>query len=106
MDRIVTSLVQDLLNEHEIPHEDSAKDFERFVNYCIISKEYNKTFDIEDTMTGNGDDTGIDGIAIIVNGQLVENTEDIEFFIENNNFLEAIFIFIQATIHRIIFKIN
>lgn len=96
MDRIVTSLVEDLLHAQEIPLESPGKDFERFVNYCIVSKEYNKTFDIEDTLTGKGDDTGIDGLAIIVNGQLIEHKEDIEFFLENNNFLEAIFIFIQA----------
>jgi len=96
MDRIVTSLVEDLLNVQEIPFDSPDKDFERFVNYCIVSKEYNKSFDIEDTLTGVGDDTGIDGLAIIVNGQLVEHKEDIEFFLESNNFLEAIFIFIQA----------
>ena len=96
MDRIVTSLVEDLLREQEIPSENSSKDFERFANYCIVSKEYNKSFDIEDTMTGTGDDTGLDGLAIIVNGQLIEHREEIEFFLENNNFLEAIFIFIQS----------
>ncbi len=46
MDRSVKSLVEDLLNEQEIPLENSSKDFERFVNYSIVSKEYNKSFDI------------------------------------------------------------
>ena len=61
MDRIITSLIEDLLSAQEIPQESQDKDFERFANYCIISKEYNKSFDIEDTLTGQGDDTGIDG---------------------------------------------
>ncbi len=96
MDRIVTTLVKDLLDSQEIPLERSYKDFERFTNYCVISKEYNKSFDIEDTLTGVGDDTGIDGLAIIVNGNLIENTEQIEDLLERNNFIEATFVFIQA----------
>jgi AIPR protein len=96
MDRIVKSLVEDLLSSQEIKFESHDKDFERFVNYSIISKEFNKSFDIDDTLTGSGDDTGIDGIAVIVNGQMVYNKEDVEFLISNNNFLEATFIFIQS----------
>ncbi len=46
MDRIVTSLVEDLLYAQEIPLESPDKDFERFANYCIVSKEFNKLFDI------------------------------------------------------------
>ncbi len=96
MDRIVKSLVEDLLNSLELKSESQDIDFEKFANYCIISKEYNKSFDLETSLTGTGDDTGIDGIAIIVNGQVIENTEDIDFLLENNNYLEATLIFIQA----------
>ncbi len=96
MDRIINSLVKDLLETQEIPPDREDKDFERFVNYCVISKEYNKSFDLEDTLTGEGDDTGIDGISIIVNGQLIENEEDVDFLLSSNNFLEASFIFIQS----------
>ncbi len=96
MDRIIKSLVEDLLKTQEMTAENEDKDFERFVNYCIISREYNRSFDLEDTLTGSGDDTGIDGIGIIVNGQLMENTEDIDFFINNNKFLEVTFVFTQA----------
>jgi hypothetical protein len=96
MDRIVKSLVEDLLKTQEIKSENLSKDFERFVNYSVISTEYLKSFDIEDTMTGEGDDTGIDGIAIMVNGKLIENKEDIDFLLENNNFLESTFIFVEA----------
>jgi len=96
MDRIIKSLVEDLLSSLEIKPESQDIDFEKFANYCMISKDYNKSFDIESTMTGTGDDTGIDGIALIVNGQLIENIEDIDFLLENNNYLEALYIFVQA----------
>ena len=76
MDRIVRSLVEDLLKSLELTSDGPEKDFEKFSNYCLVSKEYNKSFDLELIYTGMGDDTGIDGIAIIINGQLIENIED------------------------------
>ncbi|MBW1613518.1 MAG: AIPR family protein [Deltaproteobacteria bacterium] len=96
MDRIVKSLVEDLLKSLELSSEGIEKDFEKFSNYCLISKEYNKSFDIDISETGTGDDTGIDGIAIIVNGQIVENKEDIDFLLESNNYLESSYIFVQS----------
>jgi len=95
MDKIAKSLVDDFLKLHEIKSEGIEKDFEKFANYSIISKEFNRSFDVDDTLTGD-DDTGIDGIAIIVNGQLVQKKEEIDFLIENNNFLEVTFIFIES----------
>ncbi|NQU84483.1 MAG: AIPR protein, partial [Mariniphaga sp.] len=96
MDRIVKSLVEDLLKSLELSSEGIEKDFEKFSNYCLVSKEYNKSFDIDLTETGSGDDTGIDGIAVIVNGQIIENKEDIDFLLTSNNYLESTFIFIQS----------
>jgi hypothetical protein len=96
MDRIVSRLVEDLLSIQEIASENPEKDFERFVNFSIISKEFNRSFDIDDTLTGNGDDTGIDGIAIIVNGQLIQSKEEIDFLLISNSFLEVTMVFIQS----------
>ena len=81
VNRIIKSLIEDLLKTQEIASESDDKDFERFVNYCIMSREYNRSFDLECSLTGSGDDTGIDGIGIIVNGQIIENKEDIDFFL-------------------------
>lgn len=96
MDRIVKNLVEDLLKSLELSSDGPEKDFEKFSNYCLISKEYNKYFDLDSTCTGAGDDTGIDGVAIIANGQLLENKEDIDFLLTSNNYLEASYIFVQS----------
>ncbi|GAB2801599.1 AIPR family protein [Rhabdobacter roseus] len=64
--------------------------------YSVVSNEYNKTFDIDTVSIGNGGDTGIDGIAIIVNGQLVESIEEVDDLLDKNNSLEVSYIFIQA----------
>ncbi|MBJ6369691.1 AIPR family protein [Snuella sedimenti] len=96
MDRITKSLIIELLQSQELVTEGDAKDFEKLVNYCIVSNDYSKTIDINAITIGDGGDTGIDGLAIIVNGQLVENKDEIDDLLERNNFLEVQYIFTQA----------
>jgi len=96
MDRITESLIAELISNYEMQSEGESKDFEKLANYTVISNDYNKTFDIESVTVGDGNDTGIDGIAIIVNGQLVESTDEINDLLEKNNFLEIDYIFVQA----------
>lgn len=96
MDKITKSLIKAFLKEHEIDSEKEDVDFEKFSNYCVISREYPETFKVEDICVGSGDDTGIDGIAIIVNGKLVEYIEEVDDLINTNKRLEAIFVFIQS----------
>ncbi|MHC8949609.1 AIPR family protein [Sphingobacterium hungaricum] len=96
MDKITSSLIKELLSTQEIPSEGDAKDFEKLVNYSVVSNEYNKTFDLETVTIGNGNDTGLDGIAVIVNGQLIESVDETNDLIEKNNFLEVDFIITQS----------
>lgn len=96
MDRITESLITELLTNLEINSEGESKDFEKLANYTVVSNEYNKTFDLEILTVGNGNDTGIDGIAIIVNGQLVESTDEVNDLLEKNNFLEIEYLFVQS----------
>lgn len=96
MDRITESLINELLMNLELKSEGESKDFEKLANYTVVSNEYNKTFDIDSLTVGDGNDTGIDGIAIIVNGQLVETSDEVDDLLEKNNFLEIEYIFIQS----------
>lgn len=96
MDRITKQLVEDFLKLHEIESVSSSEDFEIFSNYCVLSKEYNRTFDPAEVGIGSGNDTGIDGIAIIVNGYLVTDIEEIQDLVEQNGYLDATYVFIQA----------
>ena len=84
MDRITKSLMTELLANLELKSEGESKDFEKFVNYVVTSSEYNKTFDVDSITVGEGNDTGIDGISIIANGQLVESTDEIDDLLERN----------------------
>lgn len=66
------------------------------MNYCVLSDTYEDEFDINDIHTGGGDDMGIDGIAIIVNGALVSDSEEIADLISTNKFADVRFMFTQA----------
>ncbi|KAI9129976.1 AIPR family protein [Acaryochloris sp. CCMEE 5410] len=96
MDRITKSLIIELLEKQEIVSEGDSKDLEKLVNYCILSNEYSKTFEIDVITVGEGGDTGIDGLAILVNGQLIEHKEEVDDLLERNNSLEVSYIFIQT----------
>ena len=96
MDRITKKLLEDFLISQEITASDEATDFELFCNYAVLSNEYNKTFDVKTISVGTGNDTGIDGLAIIVNGQLIEDTDEIDDLLQANGYLDATYIFIQS----------
>lgn len=96
MDRITKTLVEDFLTSLELKPGDTYSDFEKFVNYTIISKEYTKTFDIDTVTVASGNDTGIDGIGIIVNGHLIDYIDEIDDLLGKNGYLEATYIFIQS----------
>ena len=96
MDRITGQLVNGFLETEEIEEQDESIQFEMFSNYSIVANEYNKTFDYSILNIGGGDDTGIDGLAIIVNGHLIENTDEIDTLKESNGYLEVTYIFIQS----------
>lgn len=96
MDRISKKLLQDFLEAQEMDLSVEATDFEMFCNFSVLANEYNKTFDVKNITVGAGADTGIDGIAIIVNGHLVEDTDEIDSLLEANGYLEVTYLFIQA----------
>jgi hypothetical protein len=96
MDRITKKLLQDFLRGQELEETSEADDFEVFCNYVALSNEYNKTFDSKSITVGSGSDTGIDGLAIIVNGHLVEDTDEIDDLLTSNGYLDVTYLFVQA----------
>lgn len=96
MDRITKSLVDDFIVNQGIITESDSIDFEKFANYSILSVEYQKSFDIDFVTVGEGNDTGLDGIAIIVNGVLIETTDEIDDLLDKNGYLEVEYVFVQS----------
>lgn len=96
MDRITKQLIKDFLILQDISSQGIEKDFEVFSNYCAFSKEYNRTFDAKSVTIGSGNDTGIDGLGIIVNGYLVEDIEEVSDLLDQNGYIEVTYVFVQA----------
>ena len=72
------------------------KRFERFASYLVVSPHLADSFDTADIATGSGGDTGIDAIAIVVNGTLVTDQELVKELAETNGYLDVTFVFVQA----------
>lgn len=58
-------------------HEDltQSKKFEIFCNYCVVSKHFFGRFD-PITITTDEDDASLDGVAIIIDGDLIRTADD------------------------------
>lgn len=97
MDKVTTSYLEEFREEQSLPEDLAESDlFEYFAIYCAVSNSYDEEFDPEDARVGGGNDLGIDGIAIIVNGALIESVEEAEDLLALNGFLDVKFIFLQA----------
>jgi len=97
MDLVTQNLMASFKNEESLPAGiDDAVLLEHFVNFCAVSNEYGEEFDVEELHTGGGDDLGIDGVAVIVNGTLVQDLEEVDDLAQTNKYLEVELVFCQA----------
>jgi hypothetical protein len=96
MDRITKSLLEEFSKESGIDNVAEDVQFEHFACFLTIARHLNESFDTADVVTGSGGDTGIDGVAVIVNGALVTDVEMVEYLEETNGFLDITFNFVQA----------
>jgi hypothetical protein len=96
MDRITKSLLSEFVNDNSLSNLKESQQFEHFTSYLLTSRHYTDSFSSDDVCVGGGGDTGIDGIAIIVNGCLITEPEEVQDLLETNGYIEANFTFIQA----------
>lgn len=96
MDRITKSLLDEFSTDAGIASLPEEERFEHFSSFLTVSRYNPETFDTGDVATGSGGDTGIDAIAMIVNGALVTDPELIEELASTNGYVDATFIFVQA----------
>jgi hypothetical protein len=107
MDRITERYLAEFSEEYNLSELEEAKRFEHLACFSVIKQHYNIHFDTEDVVTGDGDynqngndgkgsDTGIDGIAILVNGSLVTDVESLAQYSSESTSLDVQFIFVQA----------
>jgi hypothetical protein len=107
MDRITEKYLTEFSAEHDLTSLDEAKRFEHLSCFAVVKQHHNIHFDTEDVVTGDGEhnqngndrhgsDTGLDGIAVIVNGSLVMDVESLAQYGTESASLDVQFIFVQA----------
>lgn len=96
MDRITESLLTDFSKEHGIEDLSEEERFDQLATYVTVRRHYSKTFDTGDLITAGGDDTGIDAIAIIVNGILINDIDVFKDHAEQASHFDVVCVFVQA----------
>ncbi|MBE9140535.1 AIPR family protein [Nodosilinea sp. LEGE 07088] len=75
MHLILKNQVIELAEEYELTSKKESKLFEFFCNFSIVSKHYLGRFNPAD-ITTKEDDASLDGIAIVVDGELITTSDD------------------------------
>ncbi|MDH6198962.1 hypothetical protein M2272_005626 [Mycobacterium frederiksbergense] len=96
MDRITEGLLREFSEERQLTNKSVSDQFEAFATYCVLSHQFDGEFDPVDLLTGGGSDLGIDGAALIVNGDLVTTPEEIADLRSRNNYLQCRIVLVQA----------
>lgn len=94
MHRIVSSHLRRFVAEHSLESLEESEQFERFSNFCIIYKFYPTRFDVS-AITTESSDCGIDGIAFIIDSELVTTPDEVKGIFKRpkkNILVEIIFI--------------
>ena len=94
-DQILSGYLRDFQTQQGLENADEPELFSKFALFCVICKQTGNPKSLDDLDTDGGQDTGIDGIAVLVNDRLVNDKEDIDYF-RGSGRLEVEFLFIQA----------
>lgn len=98
LDQITKALVEEYLAEAGMPSTGDDSDFERFVTFVVVSPQIDAAIDYQNVMAGSGGDTGVDSIAIIVNGELVTDPDEIDALASAGSTLDVNYIFVQTEV--------
>lgn len=95
LDRITKSMVDGFISESGGSFSE-ADAFERFAVHCVVSPKTFEAFDVEELIVGQDSTPGIDGLAILINGQVVSDEDELAGLIAGGGSLDARFVFVQA----------
>lgn len=97
--KFVNGILQEFKTDFKLSDLSESKIYEYLVNYVIVSKLHPEAFDdtttLKDLDVDDGSNFGIDGIAIIVNNNLVLSIEDLDILKKSKN-LDVKIIFTQS----------
>lgn len=89
---ILSGMLKDFVSRHSLDDDTPERQFEKFVNYCLLKTDHYDSFEFE--KVGTGDCIGVDGVAVSIGGVIIDELEDLETLTRAQ--FEARFIFSQA----------
>src|SRR5690606_40036003 len=82
--RFIESILKEFSENNGLENLEEFKQFEHLANYLTISKHHPEAFDsievFESVDMDAGSNIGIDGGAILINGNLLNNLSDLELY--------------------------
>ncbi|MEV4720276.1 AIPR family protein [Micromonospora noduli] len=96
MDFILEGWTRQFQEEQELTELTDAEAFEAFAGYCVLSSYHEDDFNPDQFRMGGGDDLGIDVAAVVVNGDLLREADDVREAVEKAKQLDVRFVIVQA----------
>ena len=96
MDIISRKTMEEFSKENGLTGLKESEQFEHLAAFVCLRRHYSRAFNTADVVVGKGSDTGLDAIAIIVNGTLITDVDTVRELYEQNGYVEAAFVFVQA----------
>lgn len=96
MNVMLKSYFNNFIDSNELGENSDDENFEKFCNYYLINQYYPQDFDLDSCSIGGGDDSGIDGICIIIDDICVRSIDDLKNLYASSKKLDVKFIFNQS----------
>lgn len=96
MNVMLKSYFNNFIDSNNLDEYSDNDNFERFCNYYLINQYYPQDFDLDSCSIGGGDDSGIDGLCIIIDDICVRNLDDLKKLYASTKKIDVKFIFNQS----------
>lgn len=78
MDIIINKYFNRFIEEMELIKNCEDKNFEKFINYIVLSSKNISNFNLVNVTTGDGGDCAIDGLAIALNNKFINDLTELQ----------------------------
>ncbi len=96
MDVVVQGLMQKFQGDRCLLHLAPEQLFETFAAYCVLGQFYEDDFDPDNVRIGSSRDLSMDAVAVVINGTLYTEADDVEQYVSKSRDLRVHFVVVQA----------
>src|SRR5262245_42320392 len=96
MDIVLEDLMQKFRADRGLSDLTREQLFETFAAYCVVGQFYEDDFEPDDLRMGGTRDLGIDAAAVVINGSMYTDAEDVRQCVARSRDVRAHFVVVQA----------